>query len=60
MDDKKEKLMTVTEICEYLQVTRRTIERWRKNDNMPCLKFGGRPRFDKEKVLQWAKNNDKI
>lgn len=49
MDDN---LLTVDELCEWLKVTRKTTERWRK-DGMPYLKIGRTVRFDKTEVVKW-------
>ena len=47
-----EELLTVNELCEWLKVTRITVERWRKKD-MPFIKVGKIVRFDRAKVNEW-------
>ncbi|SHF60633.1 transcriptional regulator, AlpA family [Desulforamulus putei DSM 12395] len=54
----KDELLTTDEICEWLKVTRRTIERWRKN-GLPFFKIGSSVRFNKEEVLKWIEQNSK-
>lgn len=55
MDDN---LLTVDELCEWLKVTRKTTERWRK-DGMPYLKIGRTVRFDKTEVVKWIEEKQK-
>lgn len=55
MDDN---LLTVDELCEWLKVTRKTTERWRK-DGMPYLKIGRTVRFDRTEVVKWIEEKQK-
>jgi len=46
-------LMTVEELAEYLRVTKRTIYRLLKKQNIPAAKVGHKWRFNKEIVDSW-------
>lgn len=54
----EEELLTVDELCDWLKITRKTSERWRK-DGMPFIKVGRTVRFDKAEILEWLKNHNK-
>lgn len=54
-----EDLMTTEEICQWLKVQRRTIEKWRKEKGLPFLKIGKSVRFEKSAVEKWIKENSK-
>jgi excisionase family DNA binding protein len=49
---KRDRLMTTMDLAEYLQCSRRHIERLRKM-GMPDKKVGGLLRFCEEEVLAW-------
>jgi len=55
MDDK---LLTEKDLCEWLQVVRSTVWKWRQ-DGLPYIKVGKAVRFDKKEVLKWLKENGK-
>lgn len=50
-----EKLITIQQLCEIFQVSRSTVDRWRK-DGLPCLKIGRNIRFNEEVAINWIKN----
>jgi excisionase family DNA binding protein len=52
------KLYTKKEICEWLGVSRATIDRWREK-GMPSIKGDRAVRFDKNKITEWMERNDK-
>lgn len=52
-------LITVKELGEKLKMSRSTIYRLRKNDNMPYYEIGGKVLFDLEEVRSWMKNKQK-
>lgn len=54
-----DELLTVKQLCEWLQITRKTSERWRAK-GMPYMKHGKLIRFQKEEVLKWLKENTKM
>jgi len=46
-----DKLLTVKQIADYLQIKPKTIYKWTSQGRIPCIKFSGRcVRFDLEKV----------
>lgn len=51
--------ITVEQLCEWLKISRRTTERWRKEEGLPFIKKGRSVRFDKQAVIEWLKKNDK-
>lgn len=50
--------LTVDEVCQWLKISRSTIERWRK-EGMPFSKKKRLVRFDKDEVIKWLKENNK-
>jgi excisionase family DNA binding protein len=48
--------LTVDEMCKWLKVTRKTLERWREK-GLPFVKIGRSVRFEKEAVIKWIDNN---
>jgi len=51
---RREKLLKVEDIAEYLQVAPHTIHTWVSEQRIPHIKLGGRcTRFDLEKVKKW-------
>jgi len=53
----EEKLLTEKELCQWLQISRATAWRWRK-EGMPYLKHGKSLRFEKDKVRQWLEKKN--
>ncbi|WP_322904825.1 helix-turn-helix domain-containing protein [Paenibacillus campi] len=51
-------LLTVTELCKFLQTSRRNVEKLRKK-GLPQyqLSRGGHPRFDAAEVKEWMRKN---
>lgn len=49
-----ESLATGEEIAQYLRVHLKTVERWRRTLGLPCLRIGGRIRYDLGDVTRWA------
>jgi excisionase family DNA binding protein len=49
-------LLTPRQICDKLQLSRTTIDRWRK-EGLPCEKLGKSLRFDEKEVATWIKQN---
>ena len=54
-----EKLLTVNQIAEYLQVSPRTIREWVYIGFIPCAKLGRNVRFKLSSVEKWVKNKEK-
>lgn len=56
MDDvvkKQEKLMTLQEVAEYLQIKDRTIYQWVQQGKIPGFKLGNVWRFRREDIDLW-------
>lgn len=49
----KEKLMTVKEVAEYLQLDEHTIYRMARKGEIPAYKIAGQWRFKKELIESW-------
>jgi len=50
--------ISVDKLCEWLEISRRTSERWRKA-GMPFIKQGNIIRFDKDAVSEWLKTKER-
>ncbi len=50
-----EKLMTIEEVAEYLQVKKRTVYDWLKKGKIPAIKTVGQWRFKHEQIDAWLK-----
>lgn len=48
-----EKLMTIDEIAEYLQVKKRTVYDWLKKGKIPAIKTVGQWRFKRAQIDAW-------
>ena len=49
-----EKLLTITQVCEIFQVSRSTVDRWKK-EGLKFLKIGRNIRFEENTVNEWKK-----
>jgi excisionase family DNA binding protein len=47
-------LLTLRQLSDRLQLSRTTIDRWRK-EGLPCEKIGKGLRFDEKEVAKWIK-----
>jgi excisionase family DNA binding protein len=47
------KLMTVREVCDYLRVSRKTIYRLLKENQIPAFRLGSDWRFNIEQIDGW-------
>ncbi|MCL2798619.1 MAG: helix-turn-helix domain-containing protein [Firmicutes bacterium] len=55
-----ERLITIQQFCDLLQISRSTIDRWRK-DGLPFEKIGERGiRLPEETALKWVKERKSI
>lgn len=53
----RDRLLTATEIADFLQVEVKTIYKWSSQGRIPCVKFSGKcVRFDLEKVRAWCQS----
>ena len=48
-----EKLLTVRECAELLQVHRMTIYKWVESGQLPCIRLGSRIRFRYFDLVRW-------
>lgn len=46
-------LIHILEVMDQLDVSRSTIDRWRKNKQLPSVKIGKEIYFDKNEVMRW-------
>ena len=53
MTDKKEKLMTLKEVAEYLRLNEHTVYRMARKGEIPAFKIAGQWRFKKEVIDKW-------
>ena len=53
MNTDHEKLMTIDEVAEYLQVKKRTVYDWLKKGKIPAIKTVGQWRFKREQIDEW-------
>lgn len=54
----EEEILTVSELCKLLKISRTTADRWRK-EGMPFIKHSKSVRFNNVEVLKWLKENHK-
>lgn len=54
----EEKLVTTKELCDYLKLSRMTIERYRKQ-GMPYVTIGKNIRFKLSEVMEWLSKNER-
>jgi excisionase family DNA binding protein len=52
----KSELMTVSETCQYLKVTTRTLYRYIQNRQIPAFKLGKEWRFVRSDLEQWIRD----
>ena len=53
------KLLTNSDLSEYLQISRMTLNRWRTL-GMPCLLIGKQVRYDLPLVMKWIDENSEV
>lgn len=51
--------MNKTQLTNYLNVSRTTIDRWIKTRKFPSSKVGGKYVYKREEVDRWVKENSK-
>ncbi|MBB6020375.1 excisionase family DNA binding protein [Paenibacillus sp. JGP012] len=54
-------LLTISQLCEVLQTSRRNIEKLRKEHGLPFYSLSprGHPRFDPTEVKEWMRRNSR-
>ena len=58
--DKDERLLTVKDLAEYLQVSERTVYRLLKGHEVPYVKVGKQWRFKKQMIDGWLEKKQHI
>ncbi|MDT8860766.1 helix-turn-helix domain-containing protein [Alkalihalobacillus sp. MEB130] len=53
-------LITMQEAIDLLQVSRSTIDRWRKSKRLPFIKIGKEIFFHKQELNQWVRQHSKV
>jgi excisionase family DNA binding protein len=53
----KERLLSVTEICDYLGISRDTAYNWIETKGLPAYRLGRLWKFKKEAVDEWLSEN---
>ena len=48
-----EPLLTLHEVAALLRVHEKTVSGWVRRRRLPCIRLGGRLRFDQRDVLRW-------
>ena len=46
-------LLTREEVAKTLNCSLRTVDYFRKNGGLPCIKIGALVRFDEEQLVKW-------
>jgi excisionase family DNA binding protein len=49
-----QRLLTVREVAEFLQVHPKTVLRFTRSEGLPCLRLRARLRFDPADVVRWV------
>ncbi|MBI3318300.1 MAG: helix-turn-helix domain-containing protein [Candidatus Omnitrophica bacterium] len=50
-----DRLMTIDEVAQYMQVSRFTVYRLAKRNSLPGTKIGRQWRFQKEEIDRWVR-----
>ncbi len=53
-----DRLLTVDDLAEWLQVKPRTIYQWVHEGYIPVIKLGALVRFDRASILAWVKKRE--
>lgn len=48
-----DKLLTIKDLSEWLQISPKTIYNWVHLEYIPCIKFKHAVRFNKETIVAW-------
>ena len=52
------KWLSMSDVCNYLHISRDTVMNWIKREGMPAHKKGRLWRFDINEVDEWMKNSE--
>lgn len=52
-NEEKDRLMSLTDVAEYLQVAERTVYQWAQSGQIPCFKLGNLWRFKRSDLEAW-------
>jgi len=56
-----ESLLTISEVCQLLKVSKRTVQRWSKNGRLRPIRLSSRIiRFKKSDIERFLKSHDEI
>ncbi|MCZ8521657.1 MULTISPECIES: helix-turn-helix domain-containing protein [Paenibacillus] len=53
-------LLTLQEALDLLGVSRATVDRWRQNRGLPCIKIGREVYFDEEELQRWIRSQASV
>jgi excisionase family DNA binding protein len=53
----RRELMTATETCRFLKMTRSTLDRYLRSRHIPAFKLGTEWRFIRSDLEQWIQDN---
>ena len=53
-----DKILTIEQLAEYLQVSTKTVYRMVKNGEVPCIRVSGQWRFREERIQQWLRSKE--
>lgn len=51
----EQKLLTINEVAEYLQISEVTLKKWVKNNDIPYYRVGKNFRFKRSDLDEWLK-----
>jgi len=53
-----DRLLTIDDLAEWLQVKPRTIYQWVHEGYIPVIKLGALVRFDRASIIEWVKKRE--
>ena len=56
----EDKLLTVEDLAEYLQVSAKTVYRMLRRGRLPCYRVGNQWRFRKEAIDKWLDHEHQV
>ncbi len=55
-----DRLLTIDDLAQWLQVKPRTIYQWVHEGYIPVIKLGALVRFDKASIVEWVKKRETL